>query len=206
MILPDELRTKDSNIHICPKYSNRPFCNVFVATGQWPSDTEPPDALPSTSICSTDRLPTPCPLPDISSVGRILLTLFIKYASFKPHYHWWSRGVVQLLPHSKGICIIGCCCQMMGHQMSVAVHRSQGITYDPVFSVSDWLSHRMGTLLLIFPSASIKLCFKKCCQTPLMFGPHQVRWKELAILEQSRGFGWRHKNRVRRLMCKQEMI
>ena len=38
MILPDELRTKGSNIGICPKYSARPLCNVFVATRQWPSD------------------------------------------------------------------------------------------------------------------------------------------------------------------------
>ena len=91
MILPDELRTKDSNIHICPKYSNRPLCNVFVATEQWPSDTLPPDSLPFdqyrqhrqtadtlplTGIRSIDRLPTPCPLLDISSVGRILPTLF----------------------------------------------------------------------------------------------------------------------------------
>lgn len=29
----------------------------------------------------------------------------------------------------------------------------------------------MGALLLIFPSASIKL-FTTCCQTPLLFGPH----------------------------------
>lgn len=44
-ILPHELRTKESNIHICLQCSNQPLCNVFVATGQYPSDTLPPDTL-----------------------------------------------------------------------------------------------------------------------------------------------------------------
>lgn len=33
-ILPHELRTRDSNIHICLQYTNWPLCNVFVATGR----------------------------------------------------------------------------------------------------------------------------------------------------------------------------
>lgn len=36
MIIPDELRMMDSNRDICAKYRNRPLCNVFVVTRQWP--------------------------------------------------------------------------------------------------------------------------------------------------------------------------
>lgn len=85
IVLPDDLRTKDCK-HICPKRSYRPLCNAFVATGQWPSNTQPSDTLPFNqywqcsqnlnTMGSTGRLPTPCLLFDIGSVGRILPTLF----------------------------------------------------------------------------------------------------------------------------------
>ena len=40
--------------------------------------------------------------------------------------------------------------------MSLAVHWSHGIAYDPVFAIGDWVSRHMGMLLLIFPTAPIK--------------------------------------------------
>lgn len=187
MVLPDDLRTKDWNKHICPKHSYRPFCNVFVATGQWPSNTLPSDTLPFnqywqrsqtlTSTGSTGRLPTACPcLTSVAQAGYCPhCSAPVKNASLKSHCHWWRQGMMQLLLHAKGIFITGSCCQMMGHRVSLAEHRSHVICLYPVFATSDWLSHHVGTLLFVFPTVSTQLCFTKCSQNPLLLGPHRVR-------------------------------
>ena len=74
-----------------------------------------------------------------------------------------------------------------GHSVLLAVHQSHGITYDPVFTIVDWVHCRMDVFLLIFLTASIKLWFIMCFQTPSLFGPQgrNQRW-EKAKLKMSR--------------------
>lgn len=43
----------------------------------------------------------------------------------------------------------------------------------------------MGASLIIFFTASIKLCFITCCQTPLVFGPQEVAW--VAFVKKDQG-------------------
>ena len=90
--------------------------------------------------------------------------------TFKRHLHNWL-----LLPDDPG------------HSVVLAVHRSHGITYDPVFTIGDRVHCRMGVFLLIFLTASIKLWFITCFQTPSLFGPQgrNQRW-EKAKLKMSR--------------------
>lgn len=41
--------------------------------------------------------------------------------------------------------------------LSMIIDWKHGITYDPVFAISDHLSHCMGALLLIFFTSTIKI-------------------------------------------------
>lgn len=60
-----------------------------------------------------------------------------------------------------------------GHHTSLAIHWSHGIDYGPVLATSNWMHLHTGALLLIFPAASIKLCFIRCCQTLFLFRPQR---------------------------------
>lgn len=53
----------------------------------------------------------------------------------------------------------GCCCQVTQIPSVPDVHWSCGITYDAMFAISDWMSRCMGTLLLIFATASKALFY-----------------------------------------------
>lgn len=72
---------------------------------------------PLTNVVGVDRLLTPCPLtPSLDwrclcrqDAARII---HVRYDPLKSQCHWWNRGLVWLLP-LKGICTIGCCCQMI---------------------------------------------------------------------------------------------
>ena len=122
------------------------------------ADTLPPDTLPPNWHQQRRQ-----------DAARIIQ---VTYDSLISHYHWWSQGAnVTFTCIQKVFAWLAVAARWPRHQESLAVRRSHGIAYYPVFAVGDWVSCRMGALLLIFLAASTKLCFISCCQAPLLFRP-----------------------------------
>lgn len=71
------------------------------------------------------------------------------------------------------------------HKVSLAVWWSQGIIYDPVFAVGYWVSCHMGTLLIIFLTASMKfgfwsvVRFHYCLDDICLLSSWTVKWGDL---------------------------
>jgi len=59
--------------------------------------------------------------------------------------------------------------------------RSHGIPYNPAFGVGDRVSCFTGTLSLILPTASVKLCFTMSSQTPLLLD-HIFKQREMGVV------------------------
>lgn len=83
------------------------------------------------------------------------------------------RGGTTLTCIQKAFAPLAVAARWHRHHMSLAVHWSNGIAYDLVLATSDWVSHHTGALLFISLTASIKLCFITCGQTPLLFRPQR---------------------------------
>lgn len=103
---------------------------------------------------------------------------------YRPHYSpkvRFSQIILPLVEPRSGVTLT--CIQKVfagwavaarspGHQVSLTVHRSHGISCDPVIAIGDGVSCYM----LIFPTASIKLCFITCCQTLLLFSSQKATY------------------------------
>ena len=151
-------------------------------------DTLCPDTLPLDQHRQLGRTVDTVPASSLKWRGQhrenATHMIYVRCDSLKSRIPWWSQGTAWLLPtfkrHLPNRLLLP---DDLGHSVSLAVHRSHGITYDPVFAAGDQVSHYMGVLLLIFLTASIKCWFITCRQTPLQFGPQgrDHRWEKTKL-------------------------
>lgn len=95
-----------------------------------------------------------------------------------------GRCVATLICVQKPFALLEDAARWPRHQMSLALHWSHGITHGPVFVIGDWVSCFRGSLLLIFPTPSIKFWFLMCFQTLLLFRPQSIslnNWTEYMV-------------------------
>lgn len=117
----------------------------------------------------------PCPLTNTGSTGRVPPTFSqITIPLMEPR-----GGVILSYTHSKGVCMVGCCCQMPRPlQVSLAACQSHGIAYIPVFATSDGVSHHMDTWLLIFLTDFVKFLHNTLSDSITVWTTAPSQWTE----------------------------
>lgn len=131
---------------------------------------------PLTNISCIGRLPTPCRWPGSAAWGgcHMCYSRKVWFSQITPPLVEPRAGVI--LTHiQKTFTWLAIVARWPGLRVSLEVHQSQEIAYDPVFAIGDWERCLMGTLLLISPTISIKLCFIMCGQPPLLSKPQTLR-------------------------------
>lgn len=144
--------------------------NITVLNIFWDTDTLPLDQHHWHR--QTDDPLSPCMLTDMGSVDRMLP--MVSVWGVMPSSRTVIAGAKRccdsyLLQKAFTWLVVGA--RWPGHQVSLDVHWRHSIMYDAMFAISDKVSHCISMPLLIFHTASIKLCFVMCCQTPSLFTP-----------------------------------